>query len=317
MQKQIKIIILAFEIAILAGILGVFWYYEPQKFPESGYYTVVMLPDTQNYSSNHPEILKLQTKWIADNIKKENIVFAVSVGDIVNNYDNEKQWQNARTAYDLIQGKLPLGLLLGNHDMSQKREAVLFKKYFPFSANKKYNWEGEDFPAGTGYNSFQLFSIGKEKFIAIDLSLCPTNDVVAWANKILEKYADRKAILSTHGYLGLFAIRNISISKGQMGGCTSTPNNTQYIWDDIIAKNKNVLLVLSGHMHAVAKRIDYNDGKPVLQILADYQTEANGGNGWMRLLQFDVANKQIHVRTYSPYLNEYDTDISNDFVLNY
>lgn len=285
---------------------------------QNKYFTVVVLPDTQNYSSNYPEIFKTQTQWIADNIQKENIVFAVGEGDIVNNFNQEYQWKNAKSALDLIKGKIPEGLLLGNHDMATGRVSPLFEKYFSFSDFKGYSWEGEDYPVGTGYNSYQLFSIEKENFVAIEFSLCPTNDVLTWANKVLQKYSNRKAIITTHGFLDINGSRNVGISKNLQGGCTDAKANTQYIWDNLIYKNKNVFLVLCGHMHSEAMRTDKNEaGNNVYQLLADYQTRSNGGGGLMRLLQFDPISKTIHVKTYSPLSDQFETDANSDFILNY
>lgn len=308
-RKTLIAIIMVSTATVAVFLLCGFLFYSYNQKLNNKYFTIVVLPDTQNYSSNYPDIFKSQTKWIADNIEKENIVFAVAEGDIVNNYNIESQWQNAKSAYDLIKGKLPLGLLLGNHDMAGGK-SPLFEKYFPFAENKNYSWEGNDFPAGTGYNSFQLFSAGKEKYISVDLSLCPTNDVVAWANNFLKQYSDRKAIITTHGFIDGNAERNV--------WCANVQSNTQYIWDKIVFPNTNVFLVLSGHMHAEAMRVDKNSaGNNVFQLLADYQSRENGGEGWMRLLEFNPAKKEIHVKTYSPYLDKYETDPNSDFVLNY
>lgn len=40
-----------------------------------------------------------------------------------------------------------------------------------------------------------------------------------------------------------------------------------------------------------------------------------GGNGYLRLLEFDESGGTIHVRTYSPYLGQYLIDDSEDFTL--
>jgi hypothetical protein len=300
MAKRYKIIFLVLIFAVL--LCGAFVFYKYQTPQANYYYTVAVLPDIQNYSSKYPEILKAQTQWIAENIKKENIVFAVQEGDIVNNFDNKTQWQNAKSAFDLIIGKLPVGMLLGNHDISANMESSNFNEYF-------FNYKR---------NNYQLFSMGNAKFIGIELSFCPTESDLDWANKILQQNTNRKAILTTHGYLDTTSKRNVSLSKNPFGGCVGQNNNTQYIWDNLITKNNNIFLVLSGHMHGTAQRTDKNNfSQPVFQLLADYQTEANGGNGWMRLLEFNLQKKQIHVKTYSPYLNKYMLDTNNDFVLNY
>jgi hypothetical protein len=52
-------------------------------------------------------------------------------------------------------------------------------------------------------------------------------------------------------------------------------------------------------------------------LLADYQNRANGGDGWLRLLEFSPAANEIQVRTYSPTRDEYETDEDSEFTLSY
>lgn len=54
---------------------------------------------------------------------------------------------------------------------------------------------------------------------------------------------------------------------------------------------------------------DNGDGIPdrsVYQMLADYQGAEEGYFGYIRLLQSDVANNKLRVKTYSPYLDDYN-----------
>ena len=54
-----------------------------------------------------------------------------------------------------------------------------------------------------------------------------------------------------------------------------------------------------GEWHQVSAN---NAGQPVFEILADYQSRENGGNGWLRLITFvpkEQRRYQIQFRTYS------------------
>ena len=62
---------------------------------------------------------------------------------------------------------------------------------------------------------------------------------------------------------------------------------------------------------------DVFDGNTVHTVLSDYQSRTNGGNGWMRIMQFSPSTDQIHVQTYSPVLGQYDTGGSHQFTLPY
>jgi hypothetical protein len=47
-------------------------------------FTIIALPDTQNYSTAYPAVFNSQTQWIANNKTAQNIVFVTHLGDIVN-----------------------------------------------------------------------------------------------------------------------------------------------------------------------------------------------------------------------------------------
>ena len=51
-------------------------------------------------------------------------------------------------------------------------------------------------------------------------------------------------------------------------------------------------------------------------MLADYQERRNGGDGWMRLIEFDGTNDQINIKTYSPTLDQFQVDSNSQFTLN-
>ena len=95
-------------------------------------------------------------------------------------------------------------------------------------------------------------------------------------------------------------------------GCGDTRN----IWERLIRRHENLTIVVSGHVHAEARRTDDNDfGKPVHQILADYQDAPNGGQGWLRIMRFEQGAEKVHVRTYSPYLRAEKTDDESQFTM--
>ncbi len=59
------------------------------------------------------------------------------------------------------------------------------------------------------------------------------------------------------------------------------------------------------------------NGNVVNQLLINYQNRTNGGNGWLRILEFSPKDEKIFVKPYSPYLNKFETDTSSQFVLDY
>lgn len=58
----------------------------------------------------------------------------------------------------------------------------------------------------------------------------------------------------------------------------------------------------------VDKLDDDGDGhtdRNVYQMLADYQGGPEGGQGYLRIFHVDPKRDTIHVKTYSPYLDDY------------
>ncbi|MEO8107888.1 MAG: Ig-like domain-containing protein, partial [Actinomycetes bacterium] len=77
-------------------------------------------------------------------------------------------------------------------------------------------------------------------------------------------------------------------------------------------------LVLSGHYSGEGRRRDLNScGQPVHQVLADYQSRANGGDGWLRYMTFNPTENTIDVKTYSPKLNRFESDANSEFTLDF
>ena len=75
---------------------------------------------------------------------------------------------------------------------------------------------------------------------------------------------------------------------------------------------------MSGHVHSESRRTDKNlAGNTVYQMLADFQEDSNGGNGWLRILTFSPKNNRINVTTYSPSLFKFQRDTESEFELEY
>jgi hypothetical protein len=85
--------------------------------------------------------------------------------------------------------------------------------------------------------------------------------------------------------------------------------------DEVVTPNANVIAVGSGHYHDAYTRTDEMDDdgdgvadRTVYSMLFDYQGLPEGGLGYLRLLHFDNVGGRIVVRTYSPSLDDFDSD---------
>jgi hypothetical protein len=279
-------------------------------------FTIVALPDTQFYSSDYPWIFENQTEWIVQNENALNIVFVTHLGDIVNDYWEDYEWQNADNAMSILDNKVPYGILPGNHDIASYLIALEYDNYFPSSRYQGYSYWGGSYDSkvspspslSPNMNNYQLFSAGGMDFIALSLMYDPPADVLSWADNVLNKYSNRRAIISTHVYLDTDGNREYEAGPG--------------IWNFLVVPHKNVFLVLCGHEVdstgiGEAERIDNLDHRTVYQLLSDYQGLDNGGDGYLRIMEFAPSQNTIYVRTYSPYLDNYMTGSSSQFQLYY
>ncbi len=270
-------------------------------------YTFVWMSDTQYYAESYPHIFDKQTAWIKNNQKKLNIKYVFHTGDIVDDSAQEKQWKNAdRSMRVLDDSGIPYGVLAGNHDVGHKDGSYkAFGKYFGSHRFEGKLHYGESYKNNRGH--YDLISSNGNDFIMLYMGWGITDEDIAWLNQVLKKYPDRTAILSFHEYL------LVSGNRSPIG---------EKIFKNVVKPNRNVVAVLSGHYHSAMRKTDAldddGDGKPdrlVHQMLADYQGGPEGGQGYVRIMQFDQANDQVHVSTYSPHLddqNYYDTETYGD-----
>ena len=264
-------------------------------------FTIIALPDTQKYCLSYPEIFTVQTQWIVDNRDALNILFVTHEGDIVDTWDSTTEWQRADISMSLLDGVVPYGLSPGNHD----QPTTYYNQYFPYTRYESEPWYGGH-RGDTNDTNYELFSAGGEDYILLQLEYWPGDDVIGWASDVLSSNAGRKAIVTTHGFLGASGERSVH----GMG-------STQYIWDGLVVPNDNVYFVLCGHVDGEYARTDTVNGREVHQLLADYQGRTNGGDGWLRIMRFVPPENKVYVQTYSPWLDQYETDADSQFTLNF
>ncbi len=265
-------------------------------------FTVIALPDTQFYSESYPATFAAQTQWIVNNQAGQNIVYVAHEGDIVNVAGSIGQWTNADAAMDILDAAgITYGVVPGNHDDSDG--GTNYNAYFGVSRFTGKSFYGGSYPAGDNQNSYTLFSASGMDFIVINLDyISPAANSLDWADGLLKANPGRRGIVVSHDILSL-------------AGAFDPWGQQIY---NALKDNPNLFLMLCGHNHGESRRSDPgDDGHTIYSLLADYQSYANGGNGFLRILQFSPANNEIRVKTYSPTLDAYETDSASEFVLSY
>jgi hypothetical protein len=293
-----------------------------------GKFSIILLPDTQYYTAE-PQgtnggtnfMFKAQTNWIATNRQALNIAFVGQLGDCTEHGDaNEVEWKRVDTSIRTIEDPLltglpqgiPYGLSVGNHDQSPIGGGVsastsFFNQYFGISRYTGRSYYGGHYGSNND-NHFELFSASGVDFIVISMEYDPNPPaaVLDWAASLAQTYSNRKLIVMTH-----FGINETGSPQPSFGAQGSAIYNK-------LREYPNFILFVCGHIHQVdgeARRVDTYNGNTVHTIISDYQSRPFGGNGLLRIMEFDPALNKVSVKTYSPYTNTYETDADSQFEL--
>ncbi|MBN1342014.1 MAG: metallophosphoesterase [Phycisphaerae bacterium] len=268
----------------------------------AGTFSVVALPDTQLYSAEQPEVFYAEMQWILDNLKTQRIAFVSHLGDIVDK-DVPKQWAVAKRAVAMLDGKACYGLCVGNHDMKcTKGDASLFVANFPakrFAGRPWYVAQIKD-----NVNSAQTFEAEGLRFVILHVECNAPDDVLKWADGVLEAHKDRRAIISTHMFLGPLerpktkegwhkdpkGVMRWHKCHGQAG------NSSAQLWEKCFSKHRNVFLILCGDQsrtQTMHVELTGKHGNRVHACLSDYR------EGYLRVYRFEPSRDKIGVMTYS------------------
>lgn len=293
-------------------------------------FNLVLMPDTQCYAQDHPEIFHAQTKWIADNAS--TITFVLQLGDITNR-NNTPQWEVAQAAMNRLDDKVPYTFVLGNHDIgtsgsAKERTTEFFNEYFPYEKYSKRPHFGGAFEAGKMDNTWWKFNAGGKDWIIVSLEFGPRTSVLDWANKVIAQNPDSLVIINTHAYMNWDETRigpgdkwnphDYGLSKKASGD--QATNDGEEMWTKLVSKHPNILMVVSGHIlkDGTGQLIsDGEAGNKVYQMLSNFQCgvqgSKNGGNGFLRILNIDPAEGKISATSYSPWLKESKTEPDQQF----
>jgi hypothetical protein len=307
------------------------------KLENNDSWTMVVLPDPQTYSKfeqNQP-IFSLMTRWIKLNKEKLNIELVlcegdlveqnnISVGDGVNGDQNSfQQWSTVREAFSVLDTIVPYILCTGNHDYGSKsaenRYSQLNSYFAPnqmkstssILAGMMPNFSGEK----TLENAYYEFvSPHNTSYLILSLEFNARDTIVQQAKEIISRvaYKNYKGIVLTHSYMKAMSENNALIEKE--GYKVKDVTHGKKLWQQLIAPSKNIEMVFCGHIGGtdgftqnVGYRNEKNAGqKDVHQMVFNAQTQGggwhgNGGDGWLRILEFLPDQQTVIVKTFSPF----------------
>lgn len=250
------------------------------------------------------------------------------------NQTSAQMWEAVSKSFKRIDGKVLHVHSPGNHDYGFKAaedEHTFYPDHFPAERQgavlldrlvAEYpNREGR---ASLENSAYELKINGWDrKVLVVTSEFAPSDGALEWARKLCtsDKYKDHVVIYMTHSYMKCSGLcDNALISQEKYPLTQKAGNNSgEQIWEKLVSQVPNIRLVLCGHhAHGVGKdgkdqyegsigwRTDRNAvGADVHQMLFDTQTlgggwEGNGGDGWIRILEFMPDGRTVQVRTYSP-----------------
>lgn len=278
-------------------------------------FSLIVLPDTQVYAKKYSEILCSQTEWIVKNKTTLNIQATIQLGDIVDSGGKAlHEWENASKCLKKLSATGIWTILAGNHDTDIKNSVEsglkTFERYFGKAFFEKENWYKDSFRGNQ--NSFVSFESMGMKVGLISLSIEPDDEVLRWAEKIVETHKDLFFVVSTHKYL-LDETESLDVGLD----FSKNGNDGQSIWKELVQNNCNIKLVLNGHFHmgdGEGRLVSKNScSQDVMQVVQDYQSREKGGNGRLRIYTFTPSEKKVEVKTYSPYTKSFEVDTDSQF----
>ncbi|MDF9832157.1 hypothetical protein M2103_000365 [Ereboglobus sp. PH5-5] len=286
-------------------------------------FNLVLLPDTQYYvrerHNGTPAMFIAQTDWVIRHARPLNIAAVLHLGDITDRGDVERnEWVNAVNAmYRLgdpaATGRpdgIPYILAVGNHDQRYENgtwegPATLFNEYFGVKHFSQKSYYGGHY--GKNNNNYYIFfDSGPEKFVVVSLEYdAPAKrpEVLQWADGILKKHADRRAIIITHSTL----TPGIQSAHTKDGAAAYAA----------LKGNKNLMLIIGGHITGEGRRTDTFNGSTVHSILMDFQSDKNGGDGMLGILTLSPRTNKIHAAVFSPHTNRGRLDGNATYTLDY
>ena len=240
---------------------------------------------------------------------------------------SRQQWEAISRGLARLDNCLPYIACQGNHDLgyiaAEYRYSMMPDYIYP-----ERNMAFEKTLVSTGANyegihtmenaAFEFHDKAWGDLLVISFEFAPRDEALDWARQLIEseRFVNHKVIILTHSFLATNGERIVE------EGYKLTPRNwAQAVWDKLIYPSKNIKMVLCGHTGNPPKikdgeKVNYQpttcyrvdkaaDGHEVVQMMFNSQNgdgswNGNGGDCWLRILEFRPDGKTIGVRTFSP-----------------
>jgi hypothetical protein len=290
--------------------------------PDTQYYTGIPVGATNNTGGLYGGSLAMfakQTQWIVDHRDDWNISFVLHEGDCTE-FNQLGEWQNVRSCMDTLNGVVPYAIAVGNHDGIEhgQHNTALFNQHYPLANAAVAGTVGGIFESNRLDNCYHLFSAGGVDWLLFSLEFGPRNAVLDWANTVTTNYPNRKVIMLTHAHVAadntLLTAANPNHTEAPKK--YARPNDGVDVWEKFLRRHPNIMFAFNGHIGhgGLGQVIGIGDaGNKVYQFACNYQFNAFGGAGYMRVLKFYPDQDKFEAQSFSPYFGSVYTDSRNQF----
>lgn len=280
--------------------------YDDEFIDSSNYdYTFAFVPDTQAVMYYYRDNFSNVYDFVVDKKDEMNISMVVGLGDITEK-NTDEEWLVARNnIYKLADNNVPFNLVRGNHDVIANwvGEDWRLKKFNQFFNNNTYRSQLSGCFNNDIANSYRTIEVCGNKYLFLALDYGPCDEVLSWADDVVDSFSDYNVIISTHAFLfrdGTFLDANDVYPPAELNGY----NNGDDIWDKFVKKHANISMVVCGHdptTNIVKSTFTGDHGNKVTCLLIDpqYVESKIYGLGCVALFHFSNNGEDISIEYYS------------------
>ncbi|WP_227793578.1 LamG-like jellyroll fold domain-containing protein [Paenibacillus guangzhouensis] len=257
-------------------------------------YHFVFIPDPQKLVYLNPHMFHAQVEWVRKWSSHGNIAMTAFLGDVVDHSDAREEWERASLAISILDhDEIPYLMTAGNHDYD---DADTYLGYFgPHRFKDKPYVKGY---APSRYSSYGIMEAGSYNYLWLIVDMKHLTSDIHWCKQILDEHLELPTVVISHDILYHNHTRQLEESA-----------NGRMIWEQLVDPYNQVFMTVNGHYDGAGYQVRSNQhGQDVIQLLINYQDSYRGGNGWLRLAEFDEALNQVKFRTFSPWVDQMAAD---------
>ena len=270
-------------------------------------YSFAVIGDLSGMVAHHADRLSLLYDWLLSRKESQKIQHVFGLGGLTAT-DSAEEWALVSAQLERLNGQISYSLVRGEQDSAAGMNAAFGDVYAASLQGVMVE--------GDVTNAYQKFTVGGHSYLVMMLDVGASDAVLDWADDVIAANADHRVIVTTH----IYQYRDgTTLDGGDAAPATdhvSGGNNGDAIFEKLIAKHENIVLVLSSHdawQNVVCSQVKGTGGNTVTQIMVSPEGLDTyvGATGMVAMLYFSEDGEQITVRYYSTARGQYGSDSSH------